>query len=221
MAKKIRKGARKKFFEISIPLTASKAHLYGYSPEDFNGKTLKLDMSKNLRGKGLELKAKIEVSNEKLNSELLSLQIFPSHIRRSMRRGADYVEDSFETFCKDAKLRIKPFMITRKRVSRKIRKVIRETAKKHLEAHAKARSTKELFSEIMTNKLQKELSLKIKKIYPLALCEIRMLEVVEKLKSKEKNNSEEIKEEAKEVKKEKTKEKNIKEKGTEFEEDKG
>ena len=34
------------------------------------------------------------------------------------------------------------------------------------------------FNEIITNKIQKELSLKIKKIYPLALCEIRRFEVL-------------------------------------------
>jgi ribosomal protein S3AE len=38
---------------------------------------------------------------------------------------------------------------------------------------------KELFNEIITNKIQKELSLKVKKIYPPSLCEIRMLRVIE------------------------------------------
>jgi ribosomal protein S3AE len=38
----------------------------------------------------------------------------------------------------------------------------------------------ELFSDIMVGKIQKELSLKLKKIYPLALCEIRILEIVNK-----------------------------------------
>jgi len=36
---------------------------------------------------------------------------------------------------------------------------------------------KEVASEVMANKIQKELSLKLKKIYPLALCEIRVLEL--------------------------------------------
>lgn len=175
---KIRKGAKKKFFEVDIPMTASKAHLYAYAPEELEGKTIKLDMSKALRGKGLELKAKVKLENGKLDSDLTSMQIFPSHIRRTMRRGTDYVEDSFMAVSKDSTLRIKPFMITRKRVSRTIRNLIREATKKHLIAHAKIRSTEELFSEIMTNKLQKELSVKIRKIYPLALCEIRMLEVL-------------------------------------------
>jgi len=56
---------------------------------------------------------------------------------------------------------------------------LRLTARQHLEVHLTTRTSKELFSEVMTNKLQKELSLKLKKIYPLALCEIRVFAMVE------------------------------------------
>ena len=37
----------------------------------------------------------------------------------------------------------------------------------------------------MANKIQKQLALKLKKIYPLALCEIRVFEVVGDLDKKE------------------------------------
>jgi len=184
--KKRPKGARKKFFEIEIPLTATKMHLYGYSPESLEGNVIKLDLTKSLRGKNLELKAKIKLEGDKLKGELISLQLLPSYIKRAMRRGTDYVESSFEVTCKDAKLRIKPFMITRKRVSRAVKKAIRNLSKKHLETKIKSRNTEELFSEVMANRLQKELSLKIKKIYPLALCEIRVLKVVSRLEKTEK-----------------------------------
>jgi ribosomal protein S3AE len=179
--KKVKKGAKKKFFEVEIPLTATKVHLYNYSPEDIDGSVVKLDLTKILRGKSLELRSKVKLEDKKLTGELLSLRLVPSYVKRVMRRGTDYVEDSFDATCKDAKLKIKPFMITRKRVSRAIRNAIRIAAKKHIIAKVKSRDTKEIFSEIMTNKFQKELSLKIKKIYPLALCEIRTLVVLEKI----------------------------------------
>ena len=174
-----KKGQRKKFFEVSVPLTATKVHLYGYSPEELQGSIIKLDLTKILRGKHAELKASIVLENGELIGIIKSFQILPSYIKRVMRRGTDYVEDSFETECKDALIIIKPFMITRKRVSRAVRKAIRETARKHLVSKARIRTARELFLEIITNKLQKELSLKIKKIYPLALCEIRILRVIE------------------------------------------
>ena len=186
---KRKKGQRKKFFEVTIPLTATKVFLYAYSPEDLIGKTVKLDMTKSLRGKNAELKASIIIENNELFGVLKSFQILPAYIKRVMRRGIDYVEDSFDAECKDALLRIKPFMITRKRVSRAVRNAIRNTARKHLTSKAKIRTAKELFSEIVTNKLQKELSLKIKKIYPLALCEIRMFQVKEYKETKKESET--------------------------------
>ena len=177
--------------------------------EDFAGNVVKLDLTRSLRGKNLELKTKIKLSDDKetLTGELLSLQLMPHYIKKVMRRGTDYVEDSFEITCKDSRLRIKPFMITRKRVSRAVRNSIRTAAKKHIENHGTIRTTQELFSEIMTNKFQKELSLKIKKIYPLGLCEIRIIKVLERFdnKKKVKNKEPEKKTEFKDQKTEKTK----------------
>ena len=183
---KRKKGARKKFFEVKIPLTATKIYLYSYSPEDLEGNVIKLDLTKNLRGKNLEFKARIKLNKNELTGELISLHLLPSYIRKVMRRGTDYIEDSFEETSKDARIKIKPLMITRKRVSRAVRKAIRENARKYLQARIKSRNTEELFSEIMTSKLQKELSLKIKKIYPLAFCEIRIIKVIRKTESKSK-----------------------------------
>jgi ribosomal protein S3AE len=195
---KRKRGARKKFFEAKIPLTATKVHLYGYSPEELENNIVKLDLSKTLRGKNMELKAKIKYKNEKLTGELQSIKLLPIYIKKVMRRGVDYVEDSFIIECKDAKIQVKPFMITRKRVSRSVRKAIRNNARKFLETKIKTRSYEDLFSEITTGKLQKELSLKVKKTYPLALCEIRTLEIlgpIEKKTKKPESNKEELPEE--------------------------
>ena len=165
-----KKGIRKKFFEVPIPLTATKAKLYAQTEESLNNKVIKLDMTKNLKGKSVELRTRVKYIDGKIDSELMSLVVMPGYIRRIMRRGIDYIEDSFEADCKDAKLRIKPFMITRNHVSRTVRHAIRTTAKKFLESYLTIKNTREIFSEAMTNKLQKNLSLKVKKLYPLAFC---------------------------------------------------
>lgn len=185
MAETINKKAiKKKFFEIDIPLTATKAKLYAANPEELKGRIIVIDMTKNLRGKNVELRAKVEVDKEEITSELVSLIVIPSAIRRVMRRGTDYVEDSFTVSCKDALLRIKPFMITRNRVSRTVRNELRVNARKILEAYTTIKTVREIFSEVMTNKLQKTLSLRLKKIYPLAFCEIRWIEIVGKPEAK-------------------------------------
>ncbi len=177
------KGTKRKFFEVKMPLTHTKVHLIGYTPEELNNRVVKLDLTKNLRGKSIELRARVKVKDGQLEGVPMSLEVMPNYLRRMIRKGQDYIEDSFETETKDAKIRIKTFILTRQRVSRPVRGEIRKVAKKHLENNAKARTAEELFSEIMANKLQKELSLKLKKVYPLALCEIRVIEIVPEKKA--------------------------------------
>jgi|SRR3990172_3352596 len=175
---KAKKGAKKGFFEVRTPLTATKIQLYGSSADELVGKVVKLDLTRSLKGKNFELRLRtLKSSDGGLEAEPISLELAGSYIRRMMRLGIDYVEDSFVAEMRDGKGRFKPFMITRNKVSRSVRNELRNTAKKFVESYAKTRATREIFTDIITNKLQKELFIRLKKIYPLALCEIRVFEL--------------------------------------------
>ncbi|MDO8459574.1 MAG: hypothetical protein Q7S74_00550 [Nanoarchaeota archaeon] len=173
-----KKGAKKIFYEVSAPITATKIQLYASSAEELEGRVIKLDLTKSLKGKSLELRLRIKKDGDKLSAEPEYIELAGSYVRRGLRRGTDYVEDSFEAECRDFIIKIKPFMITRRRVSRAVLKALRETARKNLEAYVKTRTAQEIFSDIITNKIQKQLSAKLKTVYPLALCEIRMFHLV-------------------------------------------
>jgi ribosomal protein S3AE len=175
---KVKKNVKKQFFDVKSSLTSTKIQLYGTSAKELVDRAINLDLTRSLRGKSLVLKMKTKLEDESLIAEPVSLILVGSYIRRMMRTGTDYVEDSFEAESRDLKVRVKPFMITRNKVSRAVRNELRTEAKKFLESHLKTRTVKELFLEIMANKLQRELSLKLKKVYPLALCEIRHFEIV-------------------------------------------
>lgn len=190
---KNKKGAKKSFYEINAPMVSQKIHLYAPSEESLDGKTIKLDLTKNLRGKSLELRLRIKYADGKLSAEADNITLAGSYIRRVIRKGTDYCEDSFVTECRDYKVRIKPFLITRKRVSRAVLNALRVETKDFLQTYLKTRNAQEIVSDVMTNKLQKQLALKLKKIYPLALCEIRVFDVVGPLDKKK-----EVKEEKKE-----------------------
>jgi ribosomal protein S3AE len=173
-----KKGVRKGFFEVSAPITSAKLHVYGTDLDEFDGKTIKLDMTRSLRGKSFEVTLNLKKEGDKLIGSPTKMALAGSFIRRSMRKGTDYVEDSFSTDSKDGTVIVKPFMITRNRVSRTVRASLRDTAREFLQGYVRIRNLQEIFSDMMTNKLQKELSFKLKKIYPLAFCEIRVLESV-------------------------------------------
>jgi ribosomal protein S3AE len=188
---KSKKNVKKSFYTVEAPITATKIQLYSTSAEDLNNRTVKIDLTKSLRGKSLVLKLRIKESNGKLTASPESLELLNSYIRRVMRRGTDYVEDSFETECKDHLVKIKPFMITRRRVSKAVLKALRETANKNVKSYAKARTAEEIISDIITNKLQKTIIPKLKKVYPLALCEIRMFSILKPLEKESDSKKEE------------------------------
>ena len=176
---------RKKFIEAEIPLINSKIELIGNSPEDLKDRTIKLDLTRQLKGKSVEALVKIKIENDKAIAYPVKIKLMPYFIRRMIRKRISYVEDSFETPSQESMLRIKPFLITRKRVSRAVRKTLRNKTKNWIEDYIAEKKDNEIFNEILSNRLQRPLSLMLKKTYPLSLCEIRILEIVRPLKPEE------------------------------------
>jgi ribosomal protein S3AE len=164
---------KKKFHLVEIPILKREIELFGFSDKEFEGRFVKIDLSPELKGKGVELKMKIVMKDSKPIAETKEAYLLGSFIRRMMRKGTDYVEDSFIVKSKDELLRIKPFLITRKKVSRKVRASLRNAARKEITDYAAGKKFEEIVIDMINNRIQKELSLKLKKIYPLALCEIR------------------------------------------------
>lgn len=177
---------RKKFIDVNIPLINKETQLYAYDVKDLDGRFIKYDLTRMLRGKSVLLRLEIKVEKDTAIAIPIEMRVLPYFLRRMMRKGTNYVEDSFSTKCKDARVRIKPFLITRKKVSRAVRKALREKAREELIDYMKDRKTETVFEEIFRNQLQKTLSLKLKKIYPLSLCEIRIFKVEEFLESGDK-----------------------------------
>jgi ribosomal protein S3AE len=183
--------AKKKIFDIDVPLINTKARLLSYSIKELDNKTINIDLTRKLKGKGTEIIFKIKVKDDQATAKPIKLRVLPFFIKRMMRKRTSYVEDSFSAECKDAWLKIKPFLIARKKISRAVRKVLRQEAKTWLISYLKNKTKKEIFSEVIGNRIQKPFSIKLKKIYPLSLCEIRMLEV-EKEKEKTEVKTEKV-----------------------------
>jgi len=168
---------KKKYFEVGIPLINEKAEVLSDSLDQVNGKTLKLDMTRILKGKSSEMIFSIKIKDGKAIAEPKKLTVLPYFIRHMLHVGVDYVEDSFVVESLESKLIVKPFLITRKKVSRAVKRTLRNSAKNFLQDYIKAETNDKVFEEILSGQLQKALSLKLKKIYPLGLCEIRMIQV--------------------------------------------
>jgi len=168
---------KKRFFDVEIPSIDKTTQLQAYEFSELEGRFLKYDLTRLLKGKSLMMTFKIKIEDNKAVAVPKKSIVMPYFIRRMVKKGTNYVEDSFVAEGKDAKLIIKPFLVTRRKVSRAVRKALRNKAKEELLNYVKDKSSEQLFDEILRNQLQKYLSLKLKKIYPLSLCEIRVLEI--------------------------------------------
>lgn len=167
---------KKKFFDVEMPLISKQTQMQAYELPELNNRFLRYDLTRLLKGKSMMLTMKIKVEGNEAIATPKKIVLMPYFLRRMIRKGTNYVEDSFSAECQDANIRIKPFLITRRKVSRAVRAALRTKAKEELINYVKDRTAEELFDEILKNQIQKPLSLKLKKIYPLALCEIRVLE---------------------------------------------
>lgn len=109
-------------------------------------------------------------------TEIVRYELQPSYLKRMVRAGRNKVEDSFIAETKDKiKIRIKPVMITRSKTQRSKLALVRTTAKQHIIEKIETQNFTDLITDAVSTKMQRELRDKIKKIYPLALCEFKAI----------------------------------------------
>jgi len=171
-------GEKKKLWDIEIPLLRQKFQGIATSPDALVGKMMKLDMTRMLKGKNIDAAFTIVKRNDKLEADFYSITLLAGYIKRMMRKSITWIEDSFVCSAKDTRMQIKPFMITKKRVHRSVRTELRNRAKEAITEFVKEKDAQQVFDAIIHQDLQKDISSKLKKVYPLALCEIRICKIV-------------------------------------------
>ena len=170
---------KKKIFDIELNAIRQKTSAMSVSMDMLIGKVVKLDMAKVLRGKNLDAAFIISKKDDHLEGMFLSINLIPAYVKRMMRKGISWIEDSFVAASKDGiRLQIKPFMITKKKIHRSVKNALRRRTKETLTTFVSERNAQDVFSAIVYSELQKSLPHDLKKIYPLALCEIRMCKIV-------------------------------------------
>ena len=169
---------RKRFIDVEIPIINETIQVLG-TPEELNKKTIKLDLSRRMRGRGLNMTFQIFNEEGALTAFPKKMELVKAYIQRMMRKKVDYVEDSFKAQCKDIRVIIKPMLITRKRVSRAVRKNLRNTAREFLLDYLKEKNYNEICEELLESTLQKQMLPRLKKVYPLSFCDIRIFETKE------------------------------------------
>ena len=195
--KSSKKQVKKKFFSVSVPIINKEIELYGTDIQEFNNSFVKYDLTNLLKGKALDLRLKVKVVDNEATTEPIEIKLLGTYLRRAARKGSDYSEDSFIAECADHRVRIKPFMVTRKRVPNATLRGLREVAKKEIISYLENKSFEKAVSDIISGKIQKDIGAKLKKVYPLSTFEIKFLGISD-LKEHEKIEAAEEKQKAKE-----------------------
>ena len=181
---------KKKFFEVEMPLIGKTTHLQAFEISQLSNKHIKYDLSRILKGKSIMIQLVVYIEDNKATAKPKKIELMPHYLKRMVRKGTNYVEDSFSAETKDTQIKIKPFLITRRKVPRKVRKALREKARQEIINYVKTKKTEKIFEDILKNKIQKELSLILKKIYPLSSCEIKSMKIEKNLDEKQEKESE-------------------------------
>ncbi len=168
---------KKKYFDVKLEIFNTIIPLFTFKSEDLEGRTIKFDLTKILRGKKCEARFIVKNENGELIGEMYQFKINPSYIKRLIGHNISIVEDSFVCKTKDNYMRVKPFLVTRKRVHRSVRKALRIKAKEFITRELADKNREDIFQSIINATLQKALSKKLKKTYPLAVCELRIVKI--------------------------------------------
>jgi len=111
---------------------------------------------------------------EKLNTELVEYRISPAAVRRMGRKGKERVEESIRVVTSDGKvMRVKPFLITRGSPKGAVMANIRKTIMQKLPQFVAKLTLEGVFDEILSCRLQRALADTVRKMYPIAVSEIR------------------------------------------------
>jgi small subunit ribosomal protein S3Ae len=189
MAKNDKKSAKqiikkKKWISIFAPKFMGETPLGESYLEDTSnvvGRTVKVSLMQitgDIKNQNAEVKFQITGAKEnKLETKIIGYYFSAATIRRFMRRHTSRVDDALVLLTQDGvKIRIKPFALTKSKVTKSVEYTLRLTMKEELMNMVKKTPYEALFSAVLKYQIQKELREKLNKIYPIKNMEIRMLE---------------------------------------------
>ncbi len=184
-SKKLLKGKKKWFTILASPEFNEQAigETSAYEPEQLAGRTVVVNagrLAAELRRQNSFFTFKIKgVQGQNAVTQVVKYEIAPMLIKRLVKRERDKADDSFVANTKDnMKVKVKPFFVARGFVHNSLFTAVRMKARQVIGEEAGKRSYSEFIVMVASNELQKLLKAELKKISPLAVVEIRVMELV-------------------------------------------
>ncbi|MBI4145394.1 hypothetical protein HY493_04285 [Candidatus Woesearchaeota archaeon] len=115
-------------------------------------------------------------TKDALTTELIGYRISPSSTKRFVRRARSKIDDSFSAVTSDGKkLRIKPMIVTRGKAQGGTRAALQKATRQFFILHLSKMTLDQFWQDVLGHTVQKALSDSLRKLYPLATCELRWI----------------------------------------------
>ncbi|MBI2549447.1 hypothetical protein HYW21_08950 [Candidatus Woesearchaeota archaeon] len=152
-----------------------------YEANTLRGRTLEInlmDMTGDPKAQNTKLTFAVEtVEGDNAYAIPVKYQIIPATIKRLVRRTKDKVDASFLCKTKDQKLvRFKPLLITKNKTTKSVQTALRKTAHAYLQDAVHKLTYEDLILQLVNHKLQRSLKDLTSKVFPLKVCEIRIVQ---------------------------------------------
>lgn len=118
------------------------------------------------------------INADKMTTKITGLKLLPPSIKRMVRRGKDRLDLTIKVNTSDNHtVTIKPLVLTKTNAKGSIKTAIHQFVKAYAIKTIAKMTYDNLFKEVIGHQFQKGLYGRLKKIYPIALCEIRYLKL--------------------------------------------
>lgn len=222
------KVAKKQWHQIIAPKIFRNSVLgetLVFEPEQMVGKGIKqnlANLTRDIKRQNVNIEFEVtSVQDGKALTHIVGYKIVPSSLKRMARRDIEKIDMSFMCSTSDKRsMRIKPIIITRAATKGSIAAKIRKNAQAFLLRYISEITYDNFLNDLIGHKIQSTLKDYLKKTYPLRICEIRSMEVVDTEIKQDDESQKPLKtgEKAEEVKEEKKAEDSKEEKASEVKE---
>jgi len=207
----------KKWYNVLAPASfdnATIAQTLANDPDLLMGRVTGVsmqDLTNDFRRSHILLYFKIhDVEDTNAYTHFVGHSLTSDYLRRMVRRRRSKIEGVYDVDTRDgAKIRVKPFATTDKRIQNSQKRVIRESMKKTIVQQAKSNTLSEFVRDIIDGKMGRDIYKNCKKLYPVKRVEIYKTELVSgptrEIKEKKEEKTEEKESKKETPKKQKTK----------------
>ncbi len=184
---------KKEWYPILAPKIFQNAVLgetHVYEPEQMIGKGITknlMSLTNDVKRQNINIDFKVvDVQNNKAFTDITGYYMVQSSIKRLVRKNIEKIDMSFSCKTSDNKnLQVKPLLITRAATTGSVATKIRKNAQDFIVKYISSISCDNFVNDLVTHKLQSSLRKELSKIYPLRICEIRSMEIVDLEKKKQ------------------------------------